>query len=194
MLADRVGSIHFGKNNLERFTKNFDLTPGQGRHMYTQKRGNLLASPTTGAQRYLHLVGQSNHGMAEGQDADEHMENVEPGVDADADGHAMDSEIGGSYNQLVHGFLDEIDVALRPGHFRGAAALQQVVPYVLDNIHGGNPSAQTQSAPMLSRNSAVGWQTWHRDTGVVVPQRAVRLKILSNNLRADTRDRTSDGT
>ena len=194
MLADRVGSIHFGKNDMERFTKNFDLTPGQGRHMYTQKRGNLLASPTTGAQRYLHLVGQSNHGMAEGQDADEHMENVEPGVDADADGHAMDSEIGGSYNQLVHGFLDEIDVALRPGHFRGAAALQQVVPYVLDNIHGGNPSSTNAKCAYAVQelcrrlaNMALGY-------GVVVPQRAVRLKILSNNLRADTRDRTSDGT
>ena len=128
--------------------------------MYTQERGNLVAPRTMGAQCYFNVVRQLNHGVAEGQDTDEHMEDMESEVDAGASDPAVeepvDSQIGGSY--------DEINVALRRGRFRDAAELQQVVLYVLDNINAGLLEifqARAHSVPVLSRRFASDWKAWH---------------------------------
>ena len=68
LLADSIDSIHYGLVELGGFTRYSDLTPDQRRHMYTQERGNLIASRTMCAQGYLSVVRQWNHGIAEGQD------------------------------------------------------------------------------------------------------------------------------
>ena len=66
------------------------------------------------------------------------MEDIVSEVDAAADDLAIGPELSGPYGQLVIRLRDEINAALHRGHFRDAADLQQVIHYVLDNIHAGN--------------------------------------------------------
>ena len=91
-------------------------------------------------------------------------------------------------------FQTEINVALQRGHFRDAAELQQVVLYVLDNLNVGESFNTSPQRANIVQEICFRLDSMAPRYELSVPQVAVRLRILANNLRADTRDRRSDGT
>ena len=153
-----------------------------------------------GSQRYLNVVRQSNRGIKHywGEDADERMEDMES--EADEEGHdpaveaPADAATDAHFEQLIHGIRDEINVALQRGHFHDAAELQQVVFYILDNLNAGNLSAANPQRGNIVQEICFRLESMAPRYEILVPQVAVRLRMLANNLRADTRDFRSNGT
>ena len=75
MVSDGTDAIHFGLVKMGGYVRLTELNPDQRRHMYTQERGNMLASRVMSQQRFLQTIRQQNQGLAAGQDTDVDAEN-----------------------------------------------------------------------------------------------------------------------
>ena len=103
----------------------------------------------------------ASHGIDAGHDTDEHMENVESKLEADADDPAIGSDPGGPYAQLTMNF--EMRSMLHCAV--DISAMQQVsnslyflylTTFMLEIF-----PARTQTIPTLFRELASSWKVWH---------------------------------
>ena len=126
--------------------------------------------------------------MTGGEDTDEIMEDMESEQDEGADDRLVEGDAAdGHFDQLVRGIRNVINVALQRGHYRDAADLQGVVLFTLDNLNAGNLSASNLQRGSIVQEICFRLESMAAMCEILVPQVAVRLRILANNLKADTR-------
>ena len=156
--------------------------------LYARGRGNLVAARTMGSQRHLQVVRQANRGVTGGEDTDERMEDMESEQDEGAGDPPVEGDAADvHFDQLARGIRDEINVALQRGHYRDAADLQGVVLFTLDSLNAGNLSASNPQRGSIVQEIFFRSESMAPRYEILMPQVAVRLRILANNLRADTR-------
>ena len=183
MLSDTVDSVHYGLVQLGGYANHSDLTAEGRRQMFAQERGNLVASRTMGSGRYLQVVRHSTRGVATaGEDTDEHMEEQPESEDEMQEDPTVDGDINNTpYGNLIAGLRDEINAALRREHFRDAAEFQNVVLYVLDNMNAGNLAENSGCRTNVIREVCTRIESFVPRYERLVPQVAVRLRILAHN-------------
>ena len=149
MISDGTDAMDFEIVEMGGYVRHSELSPTQRRSMYTEERGNLLASRVMGQQRYLRVIRQQNIGAVAGQDTDEQMdENRESESEVGEDLIPVDGS--GPWTNMVEELRRELNEALSNKHFRDAKELQMVVLIVLDNLTAGNLRVAQQRNAILN--------------------------------------------
>lgn len=106
--------------------------------MYELERANLVARRVMGADRYLHVIRQQNHGVARGEDTDMVVAS-ETGESEAAENDPPVEPPQGFLTQTVETLRAELNECLTRHDYATATQFQNCIIAILDAINGSVP-------------------------------------------------------
>ena len=138
--SDYATNLHYGLVEVGGLAPFHPLTLTGTRHKYTLERGHIVARDVMGADRYLALLRQQNHGidLTAGQTDNTHVEQAEEEYPAEV-GETVEARAVPTVRQFFNGFIMDLCAKqneMPAGHEdREAADIQRVILAAFDVVH-----------------------------------------------------------